>query len=138
MNWSFSSEPSLEKPQAQVAADSLNVQDPLSEAWKEDAELRKKMYYPLVDTFRLYAGWLLAWYMVVLAVGSSQRLHAVPWKIALIEELFSTPLILSFTAATFLFLLFTDLHRLMGGGTVKAVGLSFIALILFLFFQANV
>lgn len=117
---------------------SLNIEDPLMEAWTEDAEMRKKMYYPLLDTFRLYAGWLLAWYMVVLAIGSSQRMHEVPWHISFIEDLFSTPLILSFSAATFLFLLFTDIHRILGGGKLKGLGLFLVAVIAFLFFQANI
>ncbi len=83
-------------------------------------EEEQREYYPLVDTLRLYAGWLLAWYFVVFALGSYQYMRTLPFQIPYLEELFFSPLILNFSLAAFLFLLLSGLHRLLGRGYLLA------------------
>jgi len=89
-------------------------------------EPEARVYLPILETLRLYAGWLLAWYCLVYAVGSYQFLKETPFRIPYAESLFLSPLVISFTLSAFLFLLFTSLHKAVGGGKLK--GLLFLAL----------
>ncbi len=94
-------------------------------------------YLPLSDTLRLYAGWLLALYFLVYALGSYQWLKSAPLSLGLIDELFLSPLILAFSVAAFLYLMLHTIFRWMGGGVLKGIGLGIVGLILFLAFRAN-
>ncbi len=96
-----------------------------------------KGYYPLVDTFRLYAGWLLAWYFLIYALGSYQWLRHLPFQIPFLGDLFQSTLILDFACACFLFLLLTSLHRRMGRGWVLGILLTLVGFGLFAGFYAN-
>ncbi|MBI3332422.1 hypothetical protein HYZ99_05735 [Candidatus Peregrinibacteria bacterium] len=74
------------------------------------------VYFPLLDTLRLYAGWLLSWYFLIFAFGSYAYLRELPWSIPLVSGLFQSPVIISFAFGAFLFLLLTELHRILGKG----------------------
>ena len=97
----------------------------------------KRGYYPLSDTFRLYAGWLLAWYFVIYAVGLYQETRPLPFRISFIENLFFSPLILTLTSIAFLFLLLSSLYRLSHKKKHSAVLLTILGIILFVLFRAN-
>ncbi len=71
----------------------------------------KHAYFPLIDTLRLYAGWLLAWYALVYGLGSFQQTRALPFQIPYLSGLFLSPLVLQFTLGAFLFLLCTGLWK---------------------------
>ncbi|MDD5750910.1 MAG: hypothetical protein PHS73_00120 [Candidatus Peribacteraceae bacterium] len=74
----------------------------------------KRAYFPLIDTLRLYAGWLLAWYAVVYAFGSYQHLRPLPFQIPYLTGLSLSPLVLQFALGAFLFLLCTGLWKRLG------------------------
>lgn len=73
-------------------------------------------YYPLVDTLRLYAGWLLTLLLLVEAVGAYAKIRSLPFAFPLLEEWVDSPAIFMATVATFLFLMLSGLHRMLGGG----------------------
>jgi hypothetical protein len=101
------------------------------------ANVSSKSYYPLIDTFRLYAGWLLVWYGFIYALGLYQTTRALPFKVPMIDGLFASPLILSFSFASFLFLLLTGIHRHWGRETAKGVTLTFMGVIALMIFIKN-
>jgi len=104
---------------------------------KDAADKKKRAYVPLVDTFRLYAGWLLVWYVLIFGIGSYQATRTVPFRIGIVDGLFTSPLILHFSFACFLFLLMTTLYKLWGPGMPKGVTLTIVSLFLFALFIQN-
>jgi hypothetical protein len=85
----------------------------------------------------LYAGWLLAWYALAYALGSYQWTRNLPFRIPLVEGLLLSPLVLSFTLATFLFLMFTEIHKASDKRANK-YALIIVGIIAFLFYRVNV
>lgn len=86
-------------------------------------------YAPLHETIRIFAGWLLAWYGVIYALGFlvyTQKLPELPF----VSELFTSRLVLQFTFGTFLFLALSNIHRWMGGGLAKGIALTVAYLLL--------
>lgn len=83
-------------------------------------------YVPLLDTVRLYAGWLLAWYVVFVAAGYYAFQRELPVDIPFVEGFFFSPLIFRFVTAMFLFLSLSSLHKLIHGKMLSAL-LLFIA-----------
>jgi hypothetical protein len=80
-------------------------------------------YAPLHETLRVFAGWLLAWYGVIYALGfleQSGKLRELPF----VRELFESRLVLQFTFGTFLVLAMSNVHRWLGGGTLKGFVLA--------------
>lgn len=94
-------------------------------------------YFPLLETLRLYAGWLLAWYSLVYAVGSYQFTKDIPVHVPYAESLFLSPLVLSFTFAAYLFLLFTGIYTLMGRSKKIGIILSIVGIVVFLLYKMN-
>ncbi len=94
-------------------------------------------YAPLSDTLRLYAGWLLAWYFIIFALGSYQFTRELPFTIPLIDELFLSPLILNFACAAFLFLLLSGFHRMLGRRILIGIPLILIGIAAFVLFWSN-
>src|SRR3989344_3981896 len=84
-----------------------------------------RVYFPLLDTLRLYAGWLLAWYCLVYAVGSYQFMRELPVRIPYADSLFLSPLVLSFTFAAYLFLLLSGWY--VSAGRKKPVAMVLLA-----------
>lgn len=95
-------------------------------------------YVPLTDTFRLFAGWLLAWYILVYLFGSLQELGRMPFQIPFVQSLFLSPIILRLAFGTYLFLLLTSLHRAWGKGVLKGILLTIVGVLAFTFFHVNV
>ena len=92
-------------------------------------------YYPFLDTLRLYAGWLLAWYVLVITLGAYQETKGLPFAVPLVEGLWQSVLIIRATFAVFLFLTFSSLYRFFGsrgwlGGVLGVSG----ALLFYVFF----
>lgn len=87
-------------------------------------------YAPLHETLRVFAGWLLAWYGVIYALGFLEQSGKLP-ELPFVRELFESRLVLQFTFGTFLFLALSNVHRWLGGGTLKgfALGIAYVALL---------
>lgn len=94
-------------------------------------------YFPLLDTLRLYAGWLLSWYFLIFAFGSYAYLRDLPVEIPLVSGLFQSPIIISFAFGAFLFLLLTELHKLFGKGKFMGLLLSVAWIGIFVLFRMN-
>ena len=105
---------------------------------KEQSVVAEHPYVPLIDTFRLFAGWLLAWYAVVYLLGSAQSLGRLPIEIPFIDSLFLSPLILRLSFATYLFLLVTTIHRALGKGIGRGIFLTIVGIVAYGFFHVNV
>lgn len=94
-------------------------------------------YIPLVDTLRLFAGWLLAWYAVVFLLGAYQLTGKLSSELPFLQSLFESWLVLRFACITFLFLLLTSIHRAWGRGIGKGLALAVIGVVLFVVFHVN-
>ena len=81
-------------------------------------------YFPLLDTLRLYAGWLLYWYFLIFAFGSYDFTRELPFEIPLVSGLFQSPVIISFALGAFLFLMLTSLHRVLHRGIGTGLALT--------------
>jgi len=99
---------------------------------------RLPTYFPLLDTLRLYAGWLLAWYCLVYALGSYQNARPLAFRIPYVEGLFLSPLVLSFTLAAFLFLLLTGIWKALGKGIFAGLVLTIFGVATFVLYRMNV
>jgi len=94
-------------------------------------------YHPLIDTLRLYAGWLFACLFIIYALGSYPLLNDASWTIGLLTEWINSPLILQVFFTTFLFLLLSSVHRAMNRGLWKGVLLTIAGFLLLVVFRAN-
>ena len=94
-------------------------------------------YFPLIDTLRLYAGWLLSWYFLIFAFGSYDFTRDLPVKIPLVSGLFQSPIIISFALGAFLFLLLTEVHKKMGKGMGKGLVLAIVGVGVFVLYRMN-
>lgn len=95
-------------------------------------------YFPLLDTLRLYAGWLLAWYCLVYALGSYQHARPLPFRIPFVEGLFLSPLVLSFTWGAYLFLLLSGIWKATGKGIIKGLIVTVLGISGFVLYRMNV
>ncbi len=91
-----------------------------------------------MDTLRLYAGWLLAWYAIVYALGFYQSTRALPFTIPYLAGIYTSPLVLSCTLAAFLFLFLSAIYSKAGRGTLPAVFFTFVGIVAFVFYRMNV
>lgn len=84
-------------------------------------------YYPLVETLRLYCGWLCALLFVLYAVGAPYVLH---WNTSLylVRDWVTAPLFRDVSLAAFLFLFATSLHRRVHGGMLTGLLLLVVSL----------
>lgn len=80
-------------------------------------------YHPLLRTLHLYAGWLLAWYGLFVALGYYALTRSLPWDIPFVQAFTASPLILSFMAVIFLFLLSVNIHRALRAGMLGGMAL---------------
>lgn len=107
---------------------------------KKPTKAKKKTYYPFTETLGLYAGWLLAWYCIVYALGSYQYTREVSFHIPYIEALLPpfSPVVLTFTLVAFLFLMLSSVHRAIGGGKPKGFILTVLGVAAFSLYRLNV
>lgn len=130
----YQAPPNRHIPESPVTADSHTpVMEPVPKT-----EPRAVGYFPLLETLRLYAGWLLAWYCLIYAIGSYQFMNDLPFRLPYAESLFLSPLVLSFTFAAYLFLLFSGLYK--RAKNRKAVGIALLGIgtVLFILYRMNV
>ncbi len=88
-------------------------------------------YHPLTATLRLYAGWLLAWYGLFVAVGYYSVYRTLPWDIPFVQAFYLSPLIFSFIAAIFIFLMMSAIHKAVKGGVVSGISFTMLGIALF-------
>ena len=117
--------------QTQKTPDKNSVEETLKEN-------TTKVYLPIAATLRLYAGWLLAYYAIVYAVGWYAQSRPLPFEIPYVRALLVSPLVLSFTFAAFLFLLMHSLYRIWGNGLWKGVSVSVLGVVVFVVYRMNV
>lgn len=98
---------------------------------------RHYQYVPLTDTLRLFAGWLLAWYAAVYIAGSLQATGRISKDIPLLQELFTSWLVLRFTFGIFLFLALTSLQKAIRGSAATGAALAVLWLVLVVLFHLN-
>lgn len=104
---------------------------------REEHKSADRIYAPLIDTLRLYAGWLFAWYFVIYALGSMEVTRSLPYSSPIIEHLFLSPIIANLTCGVFLFLLLTTLHRAFGSGVLRGFVLTGVGMIGVILFALN-
>ncbi len=110
---------------------------------KEEKKAEKAMqaettaYVPFVETLRLFAGWLLAWYGMVYLLGDLTVQQKMPVYIPYLNALFESDLVLRFTFGTFLFLLLTTIHKAIGGGVGKGIAVTIVGVAVFVLFHLN-
>jgi hypothetical protein len=121
-------------------------EDPVSSPVDEVPEVQAKStatsgeatYVPLLETLRLYAGWLLAWYCLVYAIGSYQFTRELPMRVPYAESLFLSPLVLSFTFAAYIFLIFSGIYKYAGRRKTFGFVLLGAGIVVFLLYRMNV
>lgn len=114
------------------------VEDKKEEKKTEKAmQSEERAYVPLVETLRLFAGWLLAWYGIVYLLGDLAMQQKMPIYVPYLEALYTSDLVLRFTVGTFLFLLLTSVHRALHGGMGKGIGLTIVGVVTFVLFHLN-
>lgn len=98
----------------------------------------QKVYHPLVSTLRLYAGWLLAWYGVFIALGYYAHVRSFSWDIPFVEGFYLSSFIFSFIVAIFLFLLLDEIHRAIRGHWISRIVLGLLGLGAFMGVRMNI
>lgn len=102
---------------------------------KSDAEI---VYIPLMQTLRLFAGWLMAWYGIIYLAGTYRADGRLPYDIPLIQSLASSDLVLRFSFAVFLFLLLGDVHVWLGKKSIIGALLTITGIVTMWIFHVNV
>lgn len=79
------------------------------------------VYHPLLNTLVLYAGWLLAWYGIFVALGHYASSRALPWDIPFVQAFYISPFIFTITSAIFFFLMFSAINRAIHGKWIGGI-----------------
>lgn len=93
-------------------------------------------YAPLLSTFSLYAGWLLAWYGFFASVGYYSLTRDVPFDVPGSQGFLYSPMILSIMLAMFMFLLFRSIIAFLNSSRVISAFVSIIGIVAFIATQA--
>ena len=70
-------------------------------------------FLPLLETMRLYAGWLLAWYFFVFAIGGYQLTHSLPFDLPFIDELVTSSVAITVSFGCLLLLLLSSIRKML-------------------------
>lgn len=97
-----------------------------------------RRYAPFSETLRLYAGWLLAWYALVYALGFYSGARPLPFDIPYIRGMYYSPLVLSFTLGSFLFLLCGSVAAAISARRGTKVLLTMAGIAAFVLYRINV
>lgn len=112
-----------QKPVAKVAPLPWSASSNAAPVKKPSSE--SDTYAPLHETLRIFAGWLLAWYGLIYALGFLEHGGGLP-PIPFVHELFISPLVLQFTFGTFLLLALSNIHRWIGRGMLTGFVLAIV------------
>ena len=104
----------------------------------EEQGIEKAPYLPLIATLRLYAGWLLAWYGLIFAIGAYQHRAVLPFRSELIAGLASSTVVLVSAFGVFLFLMLSSLYKNIHVGLLKGIGLTFVWILGTIWFAVNI
>lgn len=96
------------------------------------------VYIPLLQTIRLFAGWLMAWYGIIYLAGTYRGDGRLPYDIPFIQSLASSSVVLRFSFAVFLFLLLSDIYGWIGKKPALGVLITLIGLATMWMFHVNV
>ena len=99
--------------------------------------MHESEYHPLLDTLRLYAGWLLACLVSLEALSAYQHYRRLPFHVDILQEWGQSPLVLHVTLLSFLFLLLSSIHGTIERGFWKGALLGTIGIAIFLLFVIN-
>lgn len=94
-------------------------------------------YVPLMDTVRLFAGWLLAWYSIIYLLGALRLSGKIPDGWWFVQGLFESALVLRFAFVTFIFLMLSTIHREIKGSTGSGIALTLTGIVLAGLFHLN-
>ncbi len=89
--------------------------DPDLERWQQEkkstssVEAQHSLYTSLLDTLRLYAGWLLVWYTLFSSIGYYSSVRVLPFSIPFSELFFRSLFLSSVALSAFLFLFATSI-----------------------------
>jgi ABC-type amino acid transport system permease subunit len=119
------------------AVDEAAARRALHDLGMQESPAPRMDYAPLIDTLRIYAGWLLACLGTVFALGTHGITHKSTWIPAILMEWVRSPLILQVTFLTFMFLLLSSIHRLLGRGLWKGISLIVTGFVLIVLFRIN-
>jgi len=121
--------PSAPKPSLQFTPPVVpSPHKPIPTSTEPAHKEQSSVYHSIVSTLRLYAGWLLAWYGLFVAVGYYATSRSLPWDIPFVQAFYVSPLIFSFTVSIFLFLLLSQFHRILRGKLILGVLLSLLGI----------
>ncbi len=121
-----------------TSAEPGESQGPIVAQGPEAARSLERAYLPLLDTFRIYAGWLLALIIGAYALGAYQTSRALPFEIPLVDGLLLSPLLLQVAFAAYLFLLLSSVHRMLRGGGLFGALLTSLGIVAFVLYRMNV
>lgn len=115
-----------------------DVQTPLPATNKHLQKDEEKDYYPLSETLRLYAGWLLAWYAVVYILGYYQMTRSLEPEIPYVYGLLYSPLVLTLAGIAFMFLFIHSLTKSLNLQGIGKLGIWILGIVAFVLFRINV
>lgn len=104
----------------------------------EAKEASEAIYFPLIDTLRLYAGWLLAWYGIIFAIGAYQHRGVLPFHSELIAGLASSTIVQATAFGVFFFLMCSSFHKTLHGGILKGMALTSLWILGTAWFAVNI
>jgi|GEM_PF-1796694 len=105
---------------------------------KEPQTATERRYAPFSETLRLYAGWLFAWYALVYALGFYSSTRPLPFDIPYIRGMYYSPLVLSFTLGSFLFLLWGSVAAAISARRAAKILLGIAGIAAFVLYRINV
>lgn len=94
----------------------------------EAQKLAQEEYHPLMNTLLLYAGWLLAWYGIFVALGHYASVRALPWDIPFVQAFYISPFIFTITSAIFFFLMFNAINKAIHGKWIGGILFSILGI----------
>ena len=107
---------------------------PSAEPWASS----KRKYHPIADTFSIYAGWLLAWYIAIAALTELAHLRSLDLFPSFFDDIVtSAPLFLA-AFACFLFLLCQNLFKVFRRNIFAGFLLTIIAVGAFVLYYINI
>ena len=119
------------------ASAGLSPANPLSSA-KEPWAAAKRSYFPLADTLAVYAGWLLAWYIGIVALTELATLRSLDIFPGFFSEIVSSSSLFLAALACFMFLLCRAIYKLCKSNTLAGFLVTVIGAAVFVLYYLNI